>query len=87
MVAETATDTFGHGRALQEWKIRPTRPDNHWFDCMVGCAAAASYQNVATPGQKFAVKAPRIVRRSIGEMMARSNQSQEPKDANRPAPG
>ena len=25
-------------------------PDNHWFDCLVGCAAAASMRGIALPG-------------------------------------
>jgi hypothetical protein len=34
--------TSGRGRTLEEWKQRPDHPDNHWFDCLVGCAAGAS---------------------------------------------
>ncbi|MBI1374503.1 MAG: hypothetical protein GC159_17435 [Phycisphaera sp.] len=34
--------TEGHGRVVQEWSARPSKPDNHWFDCLVGCAVAAS---------------------------------------------
>jgi phage terminase large subunit GpA-like protein len=40
--SETWTRTEGHGRLVQEWTIRPSKPDNHWFDCLVGCAVAAS---------------------------------------------
>jgi len=40
--SEVATRTEGHGRIVQEWNLRPSRPDNHWFDCLVGCAVAAS---------------------------------------------
>jgi len=29
-------------RKLEEWKQRVERPDNHWFDGLVGCAVAAS---------------------------------------------
>jgi hypothetical protein len=42
--------TSGHGRDVKEWKWRPERPDNHWFDCLVGCAAAASLDGLAVPG-------------------------------------
>ncbi|MFA4987508.1 MAG: terminase gpA endonuclease subunit, partial [Candidatus Brocadiia bacterium] len=48
--SETYVVTFGHGRQVHEWKPRPERPDNHWFDCLVGCAAAASYEKVPLPG-------------------------------------
>jgi hypothetical protein len=48
--SETWTLTHGHGRDVQEWKLRPTRPDNHWLDCLVGCAVAASMCGVALEG-------------------------------------
>jgi len=35
---------------VDEWKLRPTRPDNHWLDCLVGCAVAASIQGAALAG-------------------------------------
>ncbi|MFW6159501.1 MAG: terminase gpA endonuclease subunit, partial [Planctomycetota bacterium] len=38
--SETYVTTFGHGRQVHQWRQRPERPDNHWFDCLVGCAAA-----------------------------------------------
>ncbi|HMQ17375.1 MAG TPA: hypothetical protein PKC49_15530, partial [Phycisphaerae bacterium] len=41
----------GLGRVVHEWSPRPTRPDNHWFDCLVGCAAAASMAGVTAPGE------------------------------------
>ena len=40
--AETFVRTEGHGRSVCEWSIKPSKPDNHWFDCLVGCAVAAS---------------------------------------------
>lgn len=40
--SETWVRTQGQGRIVQEWTLRPSRPDNHWFDCLVGCAVAAS---------------------------------------------
>lgn len=48
ITAETFTVTSGHGRDVQEWKIRPTRPDNHWLDCLVGCAVAASMLGITS---------------------------------------
>ena len=40
--SETYVTTSGHGRQVQEWRLRPEKPDNHWLDSLVGCAAAAS---------------------------------------------
>ena len=39
--SETWTATYGQGRSVREWRLRASRPDNHWLDCLVGCAAAA----------------------------------------------
>jgi len=55
ITCEAATKTEGHGRTLYEWS-NPSRGDNHWFDCLVGAAVAASFEGVSL-GQ-LAVKKP-----------------------------
>jgi len=50
LTAEYRVKTEGRERTVDEWKQRPDRPDNHWFDCLVGCAVAASMQGIAQPG-------------------------------------
>lgn len=50
LCAEYRVRTSGRGREVDEWKLRPTRPDNHWLDCLVGCAVAASLQGVRPGG-------------------------------------
>lgn len=42
--AEYRVKTQGRGRELDEWKLRTPGTDNHWFDCLVGSAVAASMQ-------------------------------------------
>ncbi|MCA9139840.1 MAG: hypothetical protein KDB00_23870, partial [Planctomycetales bacterium] len=42
--AEYYVRTEGRGRTVDEWKARPEQPDNHWLDCLVGSAVAASMQ-------------------------------------------
>jgi hypothetical protein len=73
ITAETFVETEGHGRKVQEWTIKPQRPDNHWLDAGVLAAVAASIQGVTIPNRK---EPPRtgIVRRkrvSIDELLAR----------------
>jgi hypothetical protein len=48
--AEYRVRTEGRGRVVDEWRMRPERIDNHWFDGVVGCAVAASVLGVALPG-------------------------------------
>jgi phage terminase large subunit GpA-like protein len=50
LTAEYRVRTEGRGRTVDEWKQRPERGDNHWLDCLVGCAVAASMQGVVLPG-------------------------------------
>ncbi|GIV04152.1 MAG: hypothetical protein KatS3mg015_2982 [Fimbriimonadales bacterium] len=50
LTAEYRVKTEGRGRTVDEWKLRPERADNHWLDCLVGCAVAASMQGVVLPG-------------------------------------
>ncbi len=47
---ETHVVTEGHGRTVREWRSKPSKPDNHWLDCLVGCAVAASIQAVVVTG-------------------------------------
>jgi hypothetical protein len=37
------------GRTVDEWSLPPSRPDNHWGDCLVGCCVAASVQGIHLP--------------------------------------
>lgn len=50
LTAEYRVKTEAQGRVVDEWKIRAGGPDNHWFDCLVGCAVAASVQGAVLPG-------------------------------------
>jgi len=44
--AETAEPKAVRGVVFDKWTVRPHRPDNHLFDCLVGCAVAASRQGL-----------------------------------------
>lgn len=50
LTAEYRVRTEGRGRTVDEWKMRPDRSENHWFDCLVGCAVAASIQGAVLFG-------------------------------------
>ena len=47
--AEFATRVTGPRGAVEEWQQRPGR-DNHWWDCLIGCAVAASVSGIMQPG-------------------------------------
>jgi hypothetical protein len=48
--SEYAVETFGYGRRLEEWRLRAGNSDNHWWDCLVGCAVAASASGIGGTG-------------------------------------
>jgi len=50
LTAEYRVRTEARGRIVDEWKLRPDGRDNHWFDCLVGTAVAASIQGAVLPG-------------------------------------
>ena len=41
--------TQGRGRTVDEWKLKPERADNHWLDCVAGCAVCGSMLGAALP--------------------------------------
>ena len=50
LTSEYRVKTEGRGRVVDEWKLRPETSENHWLDCLVGCAVAASIQGAVLPG-------------------------------------
>lgn len=46
MVSEYRVSTTGQGRQVDVWDQRPSKPDNHFWDCLVGAAVAASFEGV-----------------------------------------
>lgn len=62
ITAEDGVKTEGRGRQVVEFKIKPTRPDNDWLDCLAGCCVAAAIQGVTlseTTGPRRAAPQPR----------------------------
>jgi len=67
LTAEYRVKTQGRGRTVDEWKMRAQATDNHWFDCLVGCAVAASMQGVVLPGTDVK-KAPKRSRLRLSDL-------------------
>jgi len=62
MTSEYSIRTEGRGRVVDEWALRPGRAENHFWDCLVGCAVAASEQGIVLSGSSPAgrVRKPAI---------------------------
>jgi len=63
LTAEHRVRTEGRGRTVDEWKLPPSQPDNHWLDCLVGSAVAASMEGAALEEAGEAKRAPRRPRK------------------------
>ena len=50
LTSEYRVKTEGRGRTVDEWRLRVDGLDNHWLDCLVGCAVAASIQGAVLFG-------------------------------------
>jgi hypothetical protein len=50
LTSEYRVKTEGRGRTVDEWKLRVDGLDNHWLDCLVGTAVAASMQGAVLFG-------------------------------------
>lgn len=71
LIAEYRIKTQGRGRTVDEWKIRPERGDNHWFDCLVGAAVSASMQGAVLFGTQGVAKEVKRKRVSFKKMQKR----------------
>ena len=70
ITAEYRVKTEGRGRTVDEWKLRAAAVDNHWLDCLVGCAVAASIQGAVLPGTDSTPRASRP-RLRLSELQAK----------------
>jgi len=50
LTSEYRVKTEGRGRTVDEWKLRVDGLDNHWLDCLVGAAVAASFDGAVLFG-------------------------------------
>jgi DNA invertase Pin-like site-specific DNA recombinase len=73
LTGEYRVKTEGRGRTVDEWKVRPERGDNHWLDCLVGCAVAASMQGSILSGTG-GVSSKKTERVSFSELQRRRRQ-------------
>ena len=71
LTAEYPVKVQAKGRTVDEWKLKASKPDNHWFDCLVGCAAAASMEGAATVGMRQTKPARQKKRLKLSELQRR----------------
>jgi hypothetical protein len=73
LTSEYRVKTEGRGRTVDEWKLRVDGLDNHWLDCLVGAAVAASMHGAvlfgtdaeATPRRRLRLSALQHGRKTL----------------------
>ncbi len=75
LVAEFPVRVEVKDKVVHEWKLRPHHPDNHFLDCLVGCAVAASMNGVELAGSRIPQKASRVSMKSFKDAYLRNMQS------------
>ena len=68
--------TEGRGRTVDEWRPRPSGGDNHWLDCLVGAAVAASVQGCSLPETGAKPKGTSQPSRKFSEMQREKQAAQ-----------
>ena len=81
LTAEYRVKTAGRGRIVDEWKLRPDRTDNHWLDCLAGCAVCGSMLGATMP--EFGTATP-LKRRGAPIKLSEVRHSVETVSVNRP---
>lgn len=77
--SEYRIQTSGRGRTVDEWRLRPEKPDNHFWDGVVGCACAASMLGASLPSSGLSGTTAK--RKTVAELMreAKERQGKGPK--------
>lgn len=68
--AESCVSVEAKGRRVDEWKAKPGR-DNHWLDCLVGCAVGASVNGAKLAASKAAIRTTRTKVVSLAALQRR----------------
>jgi hypothetical protein len=58
LTSEYGEPTFGQGRQVHVWMERPDKKENHWWDCLVGNAVAASERGCKLDDSKVSLSSP-----------------------------
>ena len=64
----------GGDRKIEEWKSRPDRRNNHWWDALVGCHVAASMMGVKV--EELVTGPKKMARVSFREQQKQQRQQQ-----------
>lgn len=61
MTAEVWSLDVGEERTVNKWEPKPNAPDNHWFDCVVGCFVGFNMIGLHPPGFVSILEEPKVI--------------------------
>lgn len=77
LTAEYARPVTARGRTWDKWQERADKPDNHLWDCVVGCAVAAGVRGLVWSPNGGPPPAPKVRRKvKYSEVLARKDREQ-----------
>jgi hypothetical protein len=65
LLAEKVTRVSANGREVDEFSLPPHKPDNHWLDCLTGCAVGASIEGITLAKHRPAQQRAKAGRRRV----------------------
>lgn len=68
--AEDPVEMTAKGRTVTVWRHKTAKPDNHWWDCLVGSAVGGSMLGAAIPGMQAAHRRNPAERPSFADLAA-----------------
>lgn len=71
LTSERPVEVTAKGRTIEQWQLVMAGRDNHWWDCLVGSAVAASVQGVELFGSTDAAPAVRKERMRLSDIQRR----------------
>jgi hypothetical protein len=74
LTAEKRTQVTAKERTVDEWKLPPNKPDNHWFDCLTGNAVAGSILGATLIGEARPAEKKKRERVSLAELQRRQRE-------------
>ena len=73
LAAEYAKPVLQKGDAYDKWAMMPGRTDNHWLDCVTGCAVAASVAGLLLNPTTEPITKPKPKVVDIGDLYREAN--------------
>ena len=73
LTAERCVEVEANARKVDEWHMPDKNRDNHWWDCLVGAAVAASMHGITLSGGVHQATQPQVKRKTVSLASVKRN--------------